>query len=56
MLGVGGGGVGGRGSVHELFLTVHCHQQNDLCIKMGSDEGHLNDPLIVGDKVTRQCP
>ena len=28
----------------------------DSCIKMGSDESHLNVLLIVRDKVTRQCP
>ena len=26
------------------------------CIKMGSDESRFNVPLIVRDKVTRQCP
>ena len=30
--------------------------QNDLCIKMGSDESHYNVSLIVRDKVTRQYP
>ena len=25
-------------------------------VKMGSDESHFNVSLIVGDKVTRQCP
>ena len=33
-----------------------CHHQNDSCIKMGSEECHFNVPLIVRDKVTRQCP
>ena len=33
-----------------------CHHQNDSCIKMGSDESHFNDLLIVRNKVTRQCP
>ena len=33
----------------------HCHHQNDFCIKVGSDEGHLLS-IIVRDKVTRQCP
>ena len=32
------------------------HQQNDSCIKMGSDESYFNISLIVRDKVTRQCP
>ena len=25
-----------------LYLSVHCHHQNDSCIKMGSDESHFN--------------
>ena len=25
-----------------IYLSLHCHHQNDLCIKMGSDESHLN--------------
>ena len=25
-----------------IYLSVHCHHQNDSCIKMGSDEGHFN--------------
>ena len=28
--------VGGEGDY------IHCHHQNDSCIKMGSDEGHFN--------------
>ena len=39
-----------------LYLSVHCHHQNDSCIKVGSDESRLNVSLIVRDKVTRQCP
>ena len=37
-------------------LSLHCHHQNDSCIKMGSDESHFDVSLIVRDKVTRQCP
>ena len=40
----------GRG---RLYLTIHCHHQDDSCIKMGSDERHFNVSLIVRDKVTR---
>ena len=51
-----GGGEGvcgwGRG---RLYLSLHCHRQNNSCIKMGSDESHFNVSLIVRDKVTRQC-
>ena len=35
---------------------IHCHHQNDFCIKIGSDKSHFNVSLIVRDKVTRQCP
>ena len=38
------------------YLSLHCHHQNDSCIKVGSDESQLNVSLIVRDKVTRQCP
>ena len=50
----GGGGVGGR--VEIIYLSLHCHHQNDSCIKVGSDESHFNFSLIVRDKATRQCP
>ena len=39
-----------------LFLSLHCHHQNDSCIKVGSDESHFNVSLIVRDRVTGQCP
>ena len=39
-----------------MYLSLHCHHQNDSCIKMGSDESHFNASLIVRDKVTRQGP
>ena len=43
----GGGGmeVGGEGGI---YLSLHCHHQNDFCIKMGSDESHFN--VSVGIK------
>ena len=25
----------------ELYVLLHCHHQNDSCIKMGNDENHL---------------
>ena len=43
--------VGEREIIH---LSLHCHHQNDSCIKMGSDESHFNVSLTVRDKVTRQ--
>ena len=39
-----------------IYLSLHCHHQNDSCIKTGSDESHFNVLLTVRDKVTRQCP
>ena len=46
-------GGGGRG---ELYPSLHCHHQNDACMKMGSDESRFNVSFIVMDQVTRQCP
>ena len=34
-----------------IYLSLHCHHQNDVSIKMGSDESHFNVSLIVRDKV-----
>ena len=39
-----------------IYLSLHCHHQNDFCIKVGSDESHFNVSLIVRDKGTSQCP
>ena len=44
------------GREKNIYLSLHCHHQNDSCIKTGSDESHFNVSLIVRDKVTRQCP
>ena len=38
----GGYGGGGRGRLYIIYLSLHCHHQNDFCIKMGSDESHFN--------------
>ena len=46
----------GEKGVEGEYLSLHCHHQNDFCIKVGSDESHFNVSLIVRDKVTRQCP
>ena len=48
--------MGGGGKREIIYLSLHCHHQNDFCIKVGSDESHFNVSLIVRDKVTRQCP
>ena len=40
----GGRGYGGYiPHVREIiYLSLHCHHQNDFCIKVGSDESHFN--------------
>ena len=52
----GGKGVWRWGEREIIYLSLHCHHQIDICIKMGSDESHSNVSLIVRDKLTRQCP
>ena len=37
-----GGGVWRWGRGRIIYLSLHCHHQNDSCIKMGSDESHFN--------------
>ena len=32
----------GGGEREITYLSLHFHHQNDSCIKMGSDESHLN--------------
>ena len=32
--------VGGEGDY--IYLSLHCHHQNDFCIRMGSEESHFN--------------
>ena len=51
----GGKGVWRWGQREIIPMWIHCHHQNDSCIKMGQ-ESHFNVSLIVRDKVTRQCP
>ena len=48
------GEKGGRGKREIIYLSLHCHHQNDSCIKMGSDESHFNVSLIVSDKITKR--
>ena len=31
-----------------IYLSLHCHHQNDSCNKMGSDESHFNVTVSVG--------
>ena len=37
-----GKGVWKWGEREIIYLSLHCHHQNDSCIKMGSDESHFN--------------
>ena len=36
----------GGGGREIIFLSLHCHHQNDFCIKMGSDESHFNVSVV----------
>ena len=40
LIGWGGGLEVGGGEI--IYLSLHCHHQNDFCIKMGSDESYFN--------------
>ena len=35
------GGMG-WGQREIIYLSLHCHHQNDSCIKMGRDENYFN--------------
>ena len=35
-------GVWRWGKREIIYLSLHCHHQNDCCIKVGSDESHFN--------------
>ena len=37
-----GKGVRRFGKREIIYLSLHCHHQNDSCIKVGSDESHFN--------------
>ena len=43
-----------------IYLSLHCHHQNDSCIRMGScvkmgcGKSYFNVSLIVRDKVTNK--
>ena len=44
-------GVWRCGKREIIYLSLHCHQQNDSCVKMGSDESHFN----VSVRSDEQC-
>ena len=48
----GGGGGMEVGEREIIYLSLHCHHQNDSGTEMGSDESRFNVSLIVRDKVT----
>ena len=37
-----GGGLEVEGKREIIYLSLHCHHQNDSCIKTGSNESHFN--------------
>ena len=41
-----GKGVRRWGKRESIYLSLHCHHQNDFCIKMGSDESHFNVSVV----------
>ena len=60
---MGGGGMGGRGrgewepwggGGEVIANAIHCHHQDDFCIKTGSDEIQFNVLFMVRGKATRQ--
>ena len=49
---MGEGGGGGEGYIN---LMLHCRQQNEFCIQMGSDERYFNFPsMMMRDTAIRQ--
>ena len=52
----GGRGVRRWGEKEIIYLSLHCHHQNDSCIKTGSDESHFKVSLIVRDKSHKTVP
>ena len=38
----GGKGVWRLGEREIIYLSLHCHHQNDSCIKVGTDESHFH--------------
>ena len=39
-----------------IYLSLHCHQQNDSCIKMSSDESHFNVSVGSDEQSHRTVP
>ena len=51
-----GKGVWRWGEREIIYLSLHCHHQNDSCIKMAAMRAILMFQWEVMDKVTGQCP
>ena len=51
-----GGGVWRLGKREIIYLSLHCHHQNDSCIKMGSDESHFNVSVGSDGQSHTHCP
>ena len=52
-----GGGALWRWRKREIiYLSLHCHYQNDSCIKMGSDESPFYVSLTVREKSQDSVP
>ena len=48
-----GEGVRRWGKREIIYLSLHCHHQNDSCIKMGSDESHFNVSVGSGGQIPK---
>ena len=46
--------VGERGKI--IYLSLHCHHQNDSCIKVGNSESYYNVSSMVRDVVSVHKP
>ena len=44
-----------EGGKEIIYLSLHCHYQNDSCIKMDNDDGHFNVSLAVKDSHKTVC-
>jgi len=53
---MGRSGYGGGGKREIIYLSLHCHHQNDSCIKMGSTERYFNVSVGSDGQITRRCP
>ena len=52
---VGEEGMEGWEKGEIIYLSLHCHRQNDSCVQMGRGESHFNVSLMVRDKGERRA-